>query len=95
METVQLHSPQGDYYGNLKNGMRSGWGIMKWHQGKYKGVLFQGEFRLGKVQGKGYMKNLNGIDYIGQFKNKKVNGQAKEINSNGDIYEGHYLKNFK
>ena len=76
---------EGDYTGEILDGLPHGKGIFKYRTGD----LYEGEFRLGLREGNGLFKNKEG-EYEGFWKKNKKNGHGKYIFNNGDIYMGEF-----
>jgi hypothetical protein len=56
------------YFGEFRNGLRSGKGKMTWVGGEFNGDCFEGEFLDGDVCGFGTYKYHNGNVYVGNFR---------------------------
>ena len=83
----------GDYYdGKFLNGLAND------THGKYyfkdKGTKYTGEFKNGKIEGKGYYHKgrgpFNSIIYEGEFKDGMADGKGIYIYKNKDKYEGEF-----
>ena len=66
-------------------------------QNPKKGILlsqnmdyFEGEFIMGKKEGKGKLLYNNGTEYTGNFKNNKPDGYGQLTQENGEIYQGEW-----
>ena len=62
-----------------------------------KGILlspnmdyFEGEFILGKKEGKGKLVYNNGTEYLGNFRNNKPDGYGQLTQENGEVYQGEW-----
>ena len=75
----------------IKNGNGKG---KEYNNGRYRILLFEGEFLNGEKNGKGkeYYNTLGELKFEGEYLNGKRNGKGKEYNLNGGlIFEGEYL----
>ena len=66
-------------------------------QNPKKGILlsqnmdyFEGEFIMGKKEGKGKLLYNNGTEYTGNFRNNKPDGYGQLTQENGEIYQGEW-----
>ena len=76
----------GEYYGQIKDGLPHGKGEYKYKNGdEYKGF-----FKKGLYDGHGVKKTRNGESYSGYWKNNKRDGKGKYTFSNGDYYDGEF-----
>ena len=76
----------GEYYGQIKDGLPHGKGEYKYKNGdEYKGY-----FKKGLYDGHGVKKTRNGESYSGYWKDNKRDGKGKYIFSNGDYYDGEF-----
>ena len=76
---------EGEYTGELLDGLPHGKGIFKYKTGDQ----YEGEFRQGLKEGNGIFKNKEG-EYDGFWKDNKRNGHGKYIFKNGDIFMGEF-----
>lgn len=74
-EIWQKKYSNGHYEGELKNGMRDGFGVMEWDTG----ARYEGEFVLDKRTGSGSYTWPCGNRYEGEFKDGKLNGQGTTV----------------
>lgn len=80
----------GFYEGDAdSNNIYEGYGLLVDNQGNRK----EGEYRGGKLNGKGSIEWSNGKRYVGHFKDDKHHGWGKMTFSNGRIVEGHWENN--
>ena len=78
--------PDGTFKGVLKDGKPS-WGTLT----DLCGIIYEGEFQDGKIQGKGIMTFPEGQRYEGDFVNEKFEGDPVCITRpNGNRYEGQF-----
>ena len=70
----------------ILDSQRSGRGRFAYNNGE----VYEGEWRLGKREGKGYFKFSSG-EYRGTFKADKMHGKGVLNMYNGIIYEGEFL----
>jgi len=73
------------YVGGIKSGLRHGTGIMTYAA---TGDVYEGEFDMDAISGKGVFKYSNGDIYEGEVLNGKKHGQGIFTYANGNIYEG-------
>jgi len=64
-------------------------GITFWHDGKFKGNSYEGEYSRNQKHGYGVYRFSNGDKYFGIFKNENKY-YGKYIYKNGDVYVGYY-----
>jgi hypothetical protein len=74
----------GKYEGQMKDGIREGYGKMTYTNGD----IFEGEWNL--YRNKGKMTYTNGDVYEGTLLSNKKSGEGKMIYTNGDVYEGEW-----
>ena len=79
------------YFGEIKNGLRNGRGIMKYSNGR----VYEGEWINDKREGKGYEKFQNENTYEGYYLNGKPNGSGTYVWSTGEIYHGEWINGVK
>ena len=77
--------PDGTFKGVLKDGKPS-WGTLT----DLCGIIYEGEFQDGKIQGKGIMTFPEGQRYEGDFVNEKFEGSGMYTWPNGNRYEGQF-----
>ena len=68
---IYLHKNGSKYSGNWLNDLKSGNGCEIWNFG---GGTYQGEFLLGRKNGKGKLTFGDGSYYIGHFYNDQISG---------------------
>lgn len=76
----------GKYFGDLKNGLRHGYGTMTYTEGS----KYVGEWHNDVYNGQGTFTFSDGEKYVGGFKNGKFDGQGTRIYSGGAKYVGGY-----
>ena len=74
----------GNYIGEIKNGMRDGRGIRTWNDGE----RYEGDWKNDKRDGKGVYTLKNGEKYEGDYKNGEMDGKGIYYYKNGNRYEG-------
>ena len=74
----------GNYTGEIKNGMRDGRGIRIWNDGE----RYEGDWKFDKRDGKGIYILRTGEKYEGDFKNGEMDGKGIYCYKNGNRYEG-------
>ena len=79
------------YWGQIKNGMKEGYGTLKWADGR----VYYGQFKNGSRNGYGIQVFADGRVYHGEFKDNSQNGFGHMKYSNNDEYDGEWLNNFK
>ena len=79
--------------GYNKNTWTNCFGTYIWMEGKFKGDKYVGEFKNGKMQGRGIFTWITGSKYIGEFKDNKRHGYAIYTWANGDKYVGEFKNN--
>lgn len=72
----------GEYFGEVKNGIADGHGIITYS----KGYKYEGEFQNGKKEGLGTYTFANGDKYEVEFKSDKKVGLGTYTFTNGSIY---------
>lgn len=78
------------YYGDWKQGLKSGIGREMFEDGS----VYEGEFSNGKQNGKGKLILSDGKIFIGDFVNGNIKGQGKFTYSEDSYYEGEWDNNF-
>lgn len=84
-----LTQKNGEYTGELLNGVPCGKGSYKWANGD----VYEGDFSDGKFNGKGIYRWANGDVYDGEFLNDKRHGKGVHKYSFGTKYEGTWVNN--
>lgn len=82
--------PDGTFKGVLKDGKPS-WGTLT----DLCGIIYEGEFQDGKIQGKGIITFPEGQRYEGDFVNEKFEGSGMYTWPNGNRYEGDFVNGCK
>ena len=77
------------YYGGFVAGLRDGFGVTEWADGK----RHEGEYRGGQRNGKGTFTWPNGHCYIGEFKDDKRSGNGVFRFSDGSEWVGEFRDN--
>lgn len=78
--------------GACSNNIATGNGTVQWYLNGKPGLRQEGEFRDGKLNGKGMVTAANGLDwYKGDFVDSKQTGKGIRQWSNGDRYEGDFV----
>jgi hypothetical protein len=72
------------YIGDILNGSRDGFGILKWGEI----ALYMGYFVNNKATGWGRFKDGDGDEYLGKFLDSKASGYGIYSHNNGASYEG-------
>lgn len=84
--TVSLISTsQYQFYGEMINGQRHGFGIQYWHALK---SLYIGQFDLDKISGLGVLTHRNGDRYEGYWRDDQADGNGIYTQGDGSKYEG-------
>ncbi len=72
-----------------------GQATVTWERDDAKKLLeFKGEFKDGRLEGKGSFHSSSGIDYEGEWKNGNLHGQGT-LSQNGDSYVGQFINGRK
>ena len=79
--------------GSCTDGFAEGLGIAQWSSDGVATVKFQGQFKVGRLEGKGTMSAAEGDRYDGQYKAGKRDGVGTYVSANGERYEGEYQNN--
>ena len=74
------------YTGEFKMGMKNGYGVISFDDGKY----FEGQFIDNRCDSFGYMEYSDGEIYIGEFKNNLANGSGTVYYTNGNVFTGSF-----
>jgi len=77
----------GDYEGDLEDGVPNGFGIIQYDTGDY----YEGDFRRGIEHGDGYIRLADETRYRGDFKDGKIEGRGVQSKL-GEIYDGEFKK---
>lgn len=75
------------YYGETKNGIMHGYGMLIWDSGE----IYVGQFKNGIQDGLGIMQWVDGTRYLGKYKNGTRNGTGAYIWPDNDVYVGRVL----
>ncbi|MCD8215487.1 MAG: hypothetical protein LUC97_07605 [Clostridiales bacterium] len=82
-----VHYENGGYYvGEMKDGLRHGWGAMTFDDGD----VYEGGWENDIMHGIGTYTYENGTVYEGHFKNNQKSGQGKITYADGAVYEGEW-----
>ena len=66
------------------------------HTTRYPGgMIYEGEWKCGKWDGKGKVSYTNGATYEGEFKDDMMHGQGRKEDADGYKYEGQWKENKK
>jgi hypothetical protein len=92
-QVVEL--PHGTYFGELKNGLPDGKGIMTYKDNDPNGYIkYEGSFSKGIIKGQGKLYVNNDAIIIGNFNDGILPSQTyKHISSDGTHFEGHINDN--
>jgi hypothetical protein len=60
------------YAGEIKDGVMHGYGKITWHTGEQ----FEGNFFVGKRQGMGILKFVDGTEYVAEYYEDQINGHS-------------------
>lgn len=74
------------YEGEIKDGMRHGYGYCKWNNGDE----YTGDWKNDTMDGYGEYRTAKGDVYKGEFKNGMFDGKGTCTFANGDKYEGEW-----
>lgn len=94
--TVQqtLSLPEGQYVGDVKDGVPHGRGTLTYHPGMEL-KKYEGQWEKGKFHGRGVLKYSNERRYEGQWENGLRHGKGIEFYANGAKYEGDFFHDKK
>jgi len=95
VEYVLIDYENGTYLGYFLHGQKHNWGVFLWKNGVFKDCKYMGEFKSGRLQGRGLLIYNNGRTYEGGFENNTPHGNAIESYPNGDRYEGQFQHGYK
>ena len=87
----KLECENGQYIGEVVDGVREGRGTYYLTKGPYKGDKYEGEWKNDKRDGKGILIFPNGDRYEGDFKEDKQEGKGIYYYKNGDREMGDYF----
>ncbi|GMH65407.1 hypothetical protein TrST_g10128 [Triparma strigata] len=76
------------YCGNLKDNLRSGFGVWKSADGTKE---YLGNWVRGLREGWGVLTHPVGETYVGEFVSGKMEGVGRLTSANGDIYDGNFI----
>ena len=77
------------YNGEFKNELPEGKGIFEDYENNYK---YDGDWSLGKKNGRGVLEFADGTKYEGDFKNDLYDGNGIIKFNNGNVYEGEFVE---
>ena len=77
------------YNGEFKNDLPEGKGIFEDYENNYK---YDGDWSLGKKNGRGVLEFTDGTKYEGDFKNDLYDGNGIIKFNNGNVYEGEFVE---
>jgi hypothetical protein len=73
-----------EYRGSVRNGRIEGYGIFL----DQSGLFYQGQWRSGRMHGRGTLKLPLGDEYIGEFRAGRADGHGRYIDVTGEVYDG-------
>ena len=77
------------YNGEFKNDLPEGKGIFEDYENNYK---YDGDWLMGKKNGRGVLEFTDGTKYEGDFKNDLYDGNGIIKFNNGNVYEGEFVE---
>ncbi len=94
-----LTLPEGEYIGEIQDGMQHGRGILRYPQteesSKEQHELirkkYDGEWKNGKFHGNGVLEFWNGTRFEGQWENGKMHGKGLQLYFDGAKFEGDFV----
>ena len=99
-----LETAEGNYTGQLRGGLRHGWGEMRWSNGTLygdtdqfyysRGDRYLGQWEAGRQHGLGTLFSQTGV-YVGAWRDGLQSGNGSAIYNNGNRYEGEFSRGFK
>ena len=81
--------------GRCQNGMAQGPGVVEWFVDGQPYGRDEGEYRDGKMNGRGVLTWVNGARFEGEFRDDMKNGPGVWKSSKGDRFEGVYLDDLR
>jgi hypothetical protein len=79
------------YTGQIQNGQRHGYGVLKWKNGR----SYSGKFQNDEREGLGKLVDQSGNYYEGSFKNDTPTGLGMWKQTDGTVYTGYFYKGIK
>jgi hypothetical protein len=80
--------PNGEYTGALKDNLAEGQGVYRYSSG----VVVEGTFVAGRVNGEATMSYTDGSKYVGPLSRRnEPQGKGRKTYANGGIYEGEFV----
>jgi hypothetical protein len=76
-----------EYRGALRSGRMEGFGSYL----DVTGLMYEGQWRAGLMDGHGTLKLPDGDEYVGAFRAGKANGRGVFVDVRGEIYEGPFV----
>ena len=99
-----VETAEGNYTGQLRGGLRHGWGEMRWRNGTLygdtdqfyysRGDRYLGQWEAGRQHGLGTLFSQTGV-YVGAWRDGLQSGNGSAIYNNGNRYEGEFSRGFK
>jgi hypothetical protein len=84
----------GTYTGSFVNGQKNGKGKMNYNESEDYYKYYYGEWKNGKMHGKGILEDWDGTIYDGEFKDGFKEGNGIEKKKNGEYYQGNWSMDF-
>lgn len=94
-EFMRIINDAGKYLGYLVGGQKHFWGHFQYLQGELQGSTYSGEYKAGKMSGRGMFRYKGGREYFGGWEANMPSGTVEEKFPNGDSFEGTYLNGQK
>lgn len=79
--------------GSCSNGLAQGRGVLQWFTDGKAMDRYDGEYRDGKVNGRGVYTSARGNRYDGEWRDGQQNGRGVYTWANGNRYDGEYRDN--
>ena len=76
--------------GACPNGLANGQGVLQWYDNGTPADRYEGEYRDGKMNGRGIYFAVDGERYDGEFKDNARTGHGIYLTRRGDRYEGNF-----
>lgn len=76
-----------EYRGLMKDGRPDGRGTYS----DFSGIVYQGEWKNGLIDGLGTIRWPGGAEYIGDLRDGKVSGRGRYIDVTGEIFDGDFI----
>ncbi|MGQ0581617.1 MAG: MORN repeat-containing protein [Reyranella sp.] len=79
-----------NWTGGCANGLAEGNGTVRWSAGGTEQARYVGQYRAGRMNGRGVFSRPNGDRYEGEFINDNFSGRGAYTWANGNRFEGQW-----